>query len=485
VYVFTGAPDGPGTVRALTLANVGAVAGAATATTKWTASVPFPAEGGWYTGTAYMAVGNGLVYADSMSGPSVSALSAATGALSFSVNLGGGNYVEGSPALSPSGGTLWTAGRNTPINVVNALTGATAVTSIYAYSIPGAPTYASGYNCALGDGACWPRSTLAFDAAGNVYMGSYDNNFGNNGGLLSMTPAGTYRWWRATGCSLSSPALSAAGDVVFAACNEAGNGKLLAMSAATGVVLWTYSWPGGGSFSLYRAPTVSAAGLVFVSLAPSGQIYAVTAATGALAWSFTTPTFACPSCGSASSSNSACGGITVDAANVVFVGCGPVLYALAGATGTALWTYTHTAGAYFTGTPVIAAAGVLLAVDTLGALNVLASFPASCAGGVAPAPCVGGSCSGTLTTTVSASVSMSTSSSQTPSPTDSTSLSLSPTRSYSLSVSGTLTTSVSASVSVSTSSSQSVTPTLCRSASVSFSPTASSSLSLSSTLSYS
>jgi hypothetical protein len=256
IYLF----QPSGNVLAIALTGVNATVGSANASVLWQASTCFPAFDGWSTGTSYMAVGSGSVFVMSGCGPQLVSFSAASGAQQWARGPVQGN-VEASPAIDP-GNKLWFAGREEWIHVVDPLTGNTAAGVTYGpnqganyqnqginsySSLVGAPTSASGYNCARSSLTCWTRSTLAFDAVGNAYNGAYDNNFGGNGGLLSMNASGAYRWWAATGCSIASPSLSAAFDVVYGACAEGLRGMPDAFDGLMAVLAARLEREGGGS----------------------------------------------------------------------------------------------------------------------------------------------------------------------------------------------------------------------------------------------
>jgi outer membrane protein assembly factor BamB len=141
------------------------------------------------------------------------------------------------------------------------------------------------------------------------------HNFGEN--VLSPTTVGglSLLWKYATHNTVDSPAVS--NGVVYIG---TGDGKVYALNASTGALLWKHTGGGGG----FSSPTVSS-GVVYFN---SAGVYARKASTGTLLWQYATG-----GPGNESSSPAVANG-------VVYVGsyAGNV-YALDASTGALLWKY--------------------------------------------------------------------------------------------------------------------------------------------------
>ena len=125
-------------------------------------------------------------------------------------------------------------------------------------------------------GCSWSVATFhpaawgpAVDAAGNVYVGSFD------GMLYAFAPKLTStRWVFPSGgrFRFASPALGAGGTVVYAGSED---GSLYALDAANGTKLW--SFPTGGA--VYSSPAVDGSGNVYFG-SNDGKVYSLTSAGG-------------------------------------------------------------------------------------------------------------------------------------------------------------------------------------------------------------
>lgn len=160
-------------------------------------------------------------------------------------------------------------------------------------------------------GLCLSQSPSDWPQFHNTNM----QRFNPNETVLNVNNVGNLqlKWSYASGGAPSDPAV-ANGVVYFSS-----GGKLYALNASTGALLW--SAPYGGS-----SPAV-ASGLVYVG---SGKnVYALNASTGALLWTY--PTVSGPSTPAVTS-------------GVVYVGSGNNVYALSANAGALLWSYATGGG---------------------------------------------------------------------------------------------------------------------------------------------
>ena len=146
---------------------------------------------------------------------------------------------------------------------------------------------------------------------------------------------GAQLWSQDTGCgSQSSPALGANGLVIVACAG------VMALSAASGTIVWSNSAGSGHTIAPYGSPTIAQNGLVYTGNGVD-SIYAINMNTGATVWSFATGNFI--------ESSPA---LSFDGLIVYVTSTDYKVYALDAVGGAQLWTYST--GGSVTSSPTVA-----------------------------------------------------------------------------------------------------------------------------------
>ncbi len=230
-------------------------------------------------------------------------------------------------------------------------------------------------------------STPAVDAAGNIYIGSLDNN------LYSIAPNGTLRWTLDTGDQIfASPTIGPDGTIIIGsrsgdlfAVNQDGSirwvaatqgeilssaaigpdgavyvgttdNRLYALNGATGATLWP---PFATQGEIVSSPAIGNGNVYFGSL--DNNVYAVETATGRAAW-------AAPFGTAAEIVSSP----AVGQDGTVYIGSfDRRLYAINGATGTAKWQSPLITNSLIAASPAIDGFGYIYITSLDGSLYVL------------------------------------------------------------------------------------------------------------------
>ncbi len=123
-------------------------------------------------------------------------------------------------------------------------------------------------------GLCLADSAIFFQVNGSLYGYSQD-------GKPLWPPLPMFTYTTNTAAPLNIPAPAFAGGLIFVSTYD---GRLLAVEAASGALVWSVQLTAGAASPLQASPAV-AGGLVYIG-APDGYCYAFNASSGSLAWKF-------------------------------------------------------------------------------------------------------------------------------------------------------------------------------------------------------
>jgi outer membrane protein assembly factor BamB len=162
--------------------------------------------------------------------------------------------VYSTPALSPSGQTLYVGSYDNTLHALSASSGASEWTFTANDWFVGSPVVGPG---------------------GVIYAGSYD------GAMYALYPNGTQDWtFGSDGPIVSTPALSPNGQVLYFGSN---GGKFYALNSTTGKEIWTFTTPNGFVDS---PAAVGSDGTIYVG-STNGIVYALNPS-GGVVWTFQT-----------------------------------------------------------------------------------------------------------------------------------------------------------------------------------------------------